>query len=515
MKRWLTDIFDRSGLLAVASGILVALSFPGGNLSFLAWVALIPLLTALEGVSLSVAFRIGFTCGVTAYCGILYWINNVITDYGHLPWAVSIVLYLALASWLALFYGLSTLTARLGEQAGIKSAFALPAAWVAGDFVRSWALTGIPWAMLGHSQYRVLPVIQIADLFGVYGITLLIVLCNVVLYRALRAVTGAMVPYPVKSAVIFLALFSGVLWYGFTRLNESQSSGTPLRVAVIQGNIPQNVKWSPQFQDATLDIYERLTREAARSGIDLAVWPESAVPFFLQDDGVRAARIRTIAADTGASLIVGSPAHELRGGERVFLNSAFLITPGGGIAGRSDKLHLVPFGEYVPLKRLLPFVSKLVAGIGDFAPGERAVTLPVGTTMVGTMICAEAIFPETGRAYGAGGARVLANITNDAWFGRSSAPHQHLAISVFRAVETRTPMVRAANTGVSAIIDRNGHISSMTGIFTEGFRVGDVRPGKGASPYLAAGDAFAWLCLVVTAAVILRAYGRHRDAGSA
>ena len=507
----LSALFNRAGLLAMASGVLIALSFPNSGLSFLAWIALVPLLIALEGTPPRAAFRLGFTCGLCAYAGILYWINVVITDYGHLPWAVSIVLYLILVAWLALFYGFSTLIARAGELVGIKTAFSLPVVWVAGDLLRSFLMTGAPWAMLGHSQYRTLPLIQIADISGVFGITLLIVLANVVLYRALRAVSGAGVPYPVKSALVLLILFMATLFYGFSRLNDGTSaSDRPLRVALVQGNIPQDVKWSPAFQDTTISIYERLTREAAKNGVDLVVWPESAVPFFFQDEPQQADRIRGLARELSTSLIIGSPAHELRDGKRVFLNSAFMITPSGETSGRSDKIHLVPFGEYVPLGRFFPFISKLVVGIGDFSPGEQAVPLVVGQTQVGTMICAEAVFPELGRAYVNNGARILANITNDAWFGRTSAPYQHLSIATFRAVETRTPMVRAANTGVSAIIDQNGHISSMTGLFTEGFRVGEVRAGSGDSIYLRLGDTVAWLCVLLTAAIAVLAWFKRK-----
>jgi apolipoprotein N-acyltransferase len=493
---------------------MITLSFPDSGLSFLAWIALIPLLTALEGTDLRTAFRLGFTCGLTAYAGILYWINIVITYYGHLPWAVSIPLYLTLVAWLGLFYGLATLVARAGEQVGIKSAFSLPVAWVAGDLLRSFLMTGSPWAMLGHSQYRTLPLIQIADICGVFGLTFLIVLANVVLYRALRAVSGAGVPYPVKSALVLLALLIATLFYGFERLNSGESASKPLRIALIQGNIPQDVKWSPAFQDTTIAVYERLTREAARGGVDLVVWPESAVPFFFQDKVLKAEHIRNLARELSTGLLIGSPAHELRNGKQVFLNSAFMISPSGEVTGRSDKIHLVPFGEYVPLGRFFPFVSKLVVGIGDFSPGERAVPLQAGQTKIGTMICAEAVFPELGRAYVNNGARILANITNDAWFGRTSAPYQHLSIASFRAVETRTPLIRAANSGVTAIVDQNGHINTMTGLFVEGFRIGEVRPGSGNSIYLKIGDSAAWLCVFLTAGIVGLTWFRRRKAGS-
>jgi apolipoprotein N-acyltransferase len=507
----LVRYFDRAGLLAISSGAMIALSFPNPDLSFLVWIALIPLLIALEESSPQVAFRIGMTCGITAYAFILYWLNIVFTQYGHLPWSVSVLVYLLLVLWLAMFYGLSTCLARLGELVGIKAAFTLPVAWVAFDFIRSFLFSGFAWAMLGHSQYRTLPLIQIADLAGVYGITLLIVLANIVLHRALRAVSGAGVPYPVKSAVVILLLLLGTLYYGFSRLNVAETTRLkPMRVALIQGNIPQDVKWSPEFRQQTLDTYERLTREASKGGVDLIVWPESAVPFFFQDEPLQAERIRGLAREMNACLLFGSPAHELRNGRSTFLNSAFMLSSRGETVGRADKLHLVPFGEYVPLGNILTFINKIVVGIGDFAPGERAVTLDTGSTKLGVQVCYEVIFPELSRQYVQAGARVLVAITNDAWFGRSSAPYQHLAISTFRAIETRTPLIRAANTGVTAIVDQNGHIRTMTNLFVEAYRTGEIQPGSGRSLYLTIGDAPAWFCVLLAACVALLVWFKRK-----
>ncbi len=508
-------IFDRPGRLAIASGVLIALSFPSTGFSFLAWLALIPLLIALEGASLGTSFRVGFTCGFSAYVVILYWINIVITRYGHLPWGVSIPLYLMLAAWLALFYGFATLVARHGELGGFKSAFTLPVAWVAGDFVRSFLLTGFPWAMLGHSQYRTLPLIQIADITGVYGITLLIVLANVVFYRVLRAIWGKAAPYPVKSAVVLFIALIASLYYGFERLNVAgERTDRTIKVALIQGNIPQDVKWSPAFRDSTLAAYERLTREAARESIDLVVWPESAVPFFFQDHPLEAERIRELARELGSHLLLGSPAYETRNDRITFLNSAFVVSPRGETIARGDKLHLVPFGEYVPLGRIFPFINKIVVGIGDFSAGEHATPLPIGTTRAGLLVCYEAIFPELAREYVRNGARILVNITNDAWFGDSSAPYQHLSIAAFRAVETRTPLIRAANTGITAIIDRNGHIRTMTPLFREAFSSGEITPGKGDSILVRIGDAAAWLCTILTAGILLLSWRRRTKSNS-
>ena len=516
MKYWFQarSLCDRRGILAVLSGILIALSFPNAGLSVFAWFALIPMLVALENTTPKTAFRVGFTCGLSAYLGILYWINVVITRYGHLPWAASIPLYLLLVAWLALFYGGAAYLTRVCEQSGFKTALTLPLAWVACDLTRSFLLTGFPWAMLGHSQYRILTVIQIADIFGVYGVTLLIVLSNVVFYRVVRAGSCEQVTYPAKSALILIVALLVTLLYGFTKLNDAvpdQNQGSrPLSIVLIQGNIPQDVKWSPNFRDRTITTYERLSTTAAGKRVDLVVWPESAAPFFFQDQPVEAERLRSLARELRTFLLFGSPAHELRNGEIVFLNSAFILSPTGDTVARGDKLHLVPFGEYVPLGRFFPFISKLVVGIGDFSPGENAIPLDAGQTKAGLLVCYEAIFPELARAYVRNGARILVNITNDAWFGSTSAPHQHLSIAVFRAVETRTPLLRAANTGISAIIDQNGHIRAMTGLFEEAFERGEIHPGSGDSLYVKLGDSPAWLCLILTTAITLYSLYKSR-----
>lgn len=500
----LAQWFDGKGILALASGLLIALSFPNWNYSFLAWGALIPLISTLRGTSLKTAFRLGFMCGIGAYASILYWLNIVMVHYGHLPLPLSIVLYLVLVAWLALFFGCSVVVARLGERVGLSLICSLPIAWTAFDFIRSFLLTGFPWAMLGHSQFRVLPLIQVADLVGVYGITWLIVIANVTLYWALRSFTVRGQPYPLKSTLFVLILLSAMLFYGFHRLNMPlNTNSVPLKVAVIQGNIDQNIKWNAAFQEQTISTYERLSRNAGQQSVNLLVWPESAVPFFFQDEQRYAERIKTLAKELHSSILFGSPAYEQRGGRTHYLNSAFMLSPTGELVGRADKIHLVPFGEYVPLARLLPFVSKLVTGIGDFSPGEKPVPLACGNTLIGTLVCFEGVFPELAREHVRAGARVLAIITNDAWYGKSSAPYQHLSMAVFRAVETRTPLLRAANTGISAIIDHNGHIHTMTGLFVEGVSSGEIRPGPGNSIYLAIGDTAAWICVVLSGIILL------------
>jgi apolipoprotein N-acyltransferase len=501
----------RSSTLALLSGLLVALSFPKADLSFLSWIALVPLLIALEGQSLRTTFRLGLLCGITAYAGLIYWVVIVMTDYGHLPLFASIPLWLFLSGWLALFYGLTTWLTALGERFGIKSALVMPLAWVSADYLRSHLMTGFPWTMLGHSQYRLLPLIQVADITGVFGITALIVLANVVFYRIIRALSGTEIPYPAKSAIIFTVALASIFGYGFFRLNSPPPLKSPLKVALIQGNIDQAVKWSPAFRETTLDIYSTLSRKAAsQQHPDLIVWPESAAPFFFQENSPASDRIRNLARELKTNVLFGSPAAEMRNGRYTSLNSAFLLNPEGNETGRSDKMHLVPFGEYVPLARLMPFVHKLVHGIGDFGPGLEMKPLKAGDVPLGILVCYEAIFPELARAQVNNGSRVLVNITNDAWFGRSSAPYQHLSMAAFRAVETRTPLIRAANSGITSIVDQNGHIRGMTSLFKEAVMVGEVQPGSANAPYLKIGDLFAQVCLLLTTGILLLQWWRKK-----
>ncbi len=501
----------RDYILTALSGVLLALSFPRPALSFLAWFAFVPLLLAISRKAPRTAFRLGFVSGLVAYVGILYWLNIVMTTYGKLHWTVSFSLFLFLAAYLALYPAAVAFCTRRGEDAGVSPLLSFPAVWVGLEFIRAYLLTGFPWASLGYSQYRTLPLIQIADITGVYGLSFLIAFANVVIYRVIRGVVrkeGA--AYPTVSVVLLLLSLVITLGYGFHRLRAPER-GEALKVALTQGNIPQDVKWDPAFQEQTVAIYEKLSRQACAEGCDLLVWPESAAPFYFQDDVRYAARIRSLVAGLKSCAVIGSPAFENDRGTIRYLNSAFLLAPDGEVLGRSDKMHLVPFGEYVPLAKLLPFVNKMVAGIGDFSPAAAIIPLDTGKGKIGVLICFEGIFPELSRAYVRAGSRLLVNITNDAWFGRSSAPYQHLSMCVFRAVENRVPLVRSANTGITAIIDSRGHIRRMTPIFTETCLSGEVRLGEGGSFYTRFGDLFAFACLALTAVIVALSFRRRNQ----
>ena len=481
-------------LLAVISGVMLALSFPKPGISPLAWFAFVPLFAAAAGASPGFGFKLGFLSGLTAYAGLLYWLNIVMISYGKLHWTVSGTLYLVLVGYLALYPALVLWLALRSEEKGIPVLCSFPVLWVGGELIRCYLFTGFPWVLLGYSQYRTLPLIQICDLTGVYGVSFLVAFANVVFYRIWGWLREKDAPYPVAGFTSLLVLLVGTLGYGFGALNKAES-GPVQRVLLVQGNIRQDLKWNSVFQESTVATYERLSRKGLQSAGTLVVWPESALPFYFQDEPAYAGRVRSLAADLKSYLLTGSLALQKEGALTRNLNSAFLISPTGTVLGRSDKLHLVPFGEYVPLSGLVPFVGKMVSAPGDFFPGSSARTLQTASGKIGVLICFEGIFPEIARAYVRAGAGMLVNITNDAWFGASSAPYQHLCMTVFRAVENRVPLIRAANSGFSALIDSNGHIRGVTSLFTEATLGDEVRLGEGGSFYCRHGDLFARACL--------------------
>ncbi len=462
----------RDPVIALLSGVLLALSFPLLDWSLLAWVALVPLLLVLSRRP----FVTGYAAGVGFFATTLYWLNIVMVIYGRMPLALSILAYLLLVFFLALYFAIPLwLTERFRHHLSLPIILSLPVLWITFEFLRGILMTGFPWALIGYSQHSNLTLIQSADLLGVYGIGFLIILFNCLLTSLLRALWRTdrdLVPW--RSLVLFVVLFAANWGYGTVRLGqEPVRVGNPLTVGLIQGNIDQAVKWDSDYQLTTINTYISLSEKALHEGAQFLIWPESATPFYLQDPSPLSQKVQQFSEKTGSDLLTGSPAYEFRSEEVRYLNSAFLLAPDGSFMGRSDKVHLVPFGEYVPLSRFLPFVNKLVAGIGDFSPGI-VKPLRFHDHKFGVLVCYEGIFPALARAYVKAGSGLLVNVTNDAWFGRSSAPYQHLAMTRFRAIENRRWLVRAANTGISAIIAPSGEIVSASPLFQSAFVVGDI-----------------------------------------
>ncbi len=500
MRRFLPDSLTCASAL---SGILLACSFPLPNFTVLAWFGMIPLILVMRRRP----FKSGFTAGLVFFAATLYWVNIVMTTYGHLPPGVSFILYLLLAAYLALYWGTATWAAcRLKESRGYPYAMTLPVLWVAMEFLREFLLTGFPWATLGYSQHDWLTTIQSADLFGVYGLSFLIVFCNAAFAESLQMLWRQNYrDLPVKALIAAVVLLVSNFGYGYWRLQQDLDGRTEsLQTALAQGNIPQDLKWRPENQLNTVKTYRDLSLRAERVAAKaLIVWPEAAMPFYFQDGGQLAESVSLLPVETDAFLLFGSPAYQRDAAGLRYLNSAFLLSPSGMIIGRSDKTHLVPFGEYVPLSGFLPFVNKLVVGIGDYSPGEIN-PLPIKGHKLGVLVCYEVIFPELAREYVRQGSDLLVNITNDAWFGESSAPWQHLAMARFRAVENRVWLARAANTGISALIAPSGKITQQSGLFEAAFLGGEV--GLGARPglYSRMGDLIPGLFLLISVLWLLQ-----------
>ena len=486
---------------AALSGALLALSFPSFGHPAAAWVALTPLLVILHGTrSPGLAFGLGLTTGAVHFAGTLPWLTQVMIEFGGFPLPVGVLLNGLLVAYLALFPAafavmmVVVLRARWGEW-GLLSAAPV---WLTTELGRMWLFGGFPWELLGYSQTSVLPVSQLASLFGVHGVTLLVVFINSALALALVG--------PRAHRVRVLAVATGVLGvvvlFGVWRLTDNRlvRDGTPLRVGLVQGNILQADKWDPAMRSSILRRYLDLSRQSAEEGARLIVWPESATPFSFEDhpDGDA---VRQLARDTGAHLLFGSTQSYRDPVPRVF-NAAFVLRPDGETAAVYQKMHLVPFGEYVPFRALLFFASPLVESVVDFSSGTSPVIMPIGAHRISTAICYEIIYPGLVRSFVRHGSELLTTITNDAWYGRSAAPHQHFQQAAMRAIEQGRYLARAANTGISGVVDPYGRVLARSALFETAVITEEVRLLRGLTLYGRIGDLLAYLCGVLTLAAV-------------
>jgi apolipoprotein N-acyltransferase len=486
----------RDILLSLFSGILLILSFPHFDLEFLAWFALVPLLYSIQGKGLFHSFKLGFLTGVIAFLGILYWIIVAVHTYGNVPLILSGSILLLLVVYLSLFIGAFTFLARFIQiRSGLQTILFTPLLWVALEYLRSFLLTGFPWANLGYSQYLNLPFIQMADMTGAYGLSFVILLVNATLFSVLHQRSRR--TFPFRETVITVFVLLGFLIYGYLKMgvvDRQMIQNLPLKIGLVQGNIDQSIKWDKSFQTETLKTYEKLSYRVAEERPDLIIWPETATPFFFQDAEEYQPFVLDIPKKINAFLLFGTPSYKIEKGKAYHYNSAYLVSPSGEMVGKYDKIHLVPFGEYVPLQDLLFFIGSLGEGIGDFKSGKEIFNFSLPQGKFGVLICFEIIFPDLCRRFVKGGANFLVTITNDAWFGRTSAPYQHFSMAAFRAVENRVFVARAANTGITGFIDPRGKILKEGGIFTEEAMSGTIRLSNQKTFYTLYGDVFAWVC---------------------
>jgi apolipoprotein N-acyltransferase len=486
-------------LLALLSGALLALSFPRYGHPAVAWIALAPLLLALlrdaRRGSPGRGWLLGLLAGAVYFAGTVYWTSGVMAQYGDVPMPLAIVIAGLLVAYLALFpAAFAAAMAWLIGRIGLRALLLAPAVWVATELGRTVIFGGFPWALVGYTQTTVLPVAQLASVLGVYGLSALVVLVNAALVSA--AVDPTRMRWVTLGTTAGLLL--GTTAWGTARVSSQTlvSQGTPVRVGLVQGNVPQDRKWDPAYEDEILLRYLRLTHQAADDGAQLVLWPESATPFYFEQS-VKAEAVRLLARERNLWLLFGSDEYEPHP-RPVSYNSAFLVRPDGTTGGVYRKVRLVPFGEYVPLRQVLFFAAPLVEAVSDFAPGEAPVMLPFGRHVVSTAICYEVVYPALIRKGVTQGSHLLTTITNDAWFGRSSAPWQHFEMAAMRAIEQGRYLARSANTGISGIVDPYGRVLMASDLFEEAVLVGEVRLLEGHTLYARIGDVVAYASTLVT-----------------
>ena len=485
---------------------MLALSFPKFGHPAVAFVALTPLYVALagwtgrtnqfRGVSARRGFTLGFLTGIVHYAGTVYWISATVATFGGLPWLVAVPVTFLLVLYMSLYIGLSSAAAALLiRRFGAAGLLAAPATWVAAEYVRAHLFGGFPWIPLGNAVVSLLPLAQLASVTGVYGLSWLLALLHA-LFAYVAMTSGRRRAVGVLAAVTLVTVTS--VW-GAWRIRDGRLNreGTPLQVALVQGNVPQSEKWDPSRAEAIFARYLRLTRDASGRGAELVIWPESATPFYFDEDPVSALRVRQLVKEIGTPLLFGTDELE-PGSPPRYYNSAFVLSDSGATAAVYRKMFLVPFGEYVPFGALLTFVGPLVDAVSAFSPGQGVTMLPVQGHMISTAICYEVVYPHLIRQGVLQGAELLTTITNDAWYGETSAPFQHFDLAAMRAIEQGRYLARAANTGISGIVDPYGRVTLRTDLFETTAPMGEVRFIQERTVYARIGDITAQLAVLIT-----------------
>ncbi|MFH2092336.1 MAG: apolipoprotein N-acyltransferase [Pseudomonadota bacterium] len=487
-------------LPALCSGCLLTLCFPKPHLWGLAFFALIPLMVCVQKLTPKESFYSGFIAGLVHFSTLIYWIVPTLEHFGGLHPILAVFVLALLCAYLSLYPAIFALALKKTGFNPIVFPFLAACLWVGLEYIRTYALTGFSWGVLGYSQYSNLLLIQIADLSGVYGVSFLLVLTNALGATLWIAWKEDRIKACLLPVGYTLALVAAVLFYGHQRMRaiDSQIKLAPQAgIGVVQGNIEQDVKWSLAFKAQTIEKYHQLSYTLAPAHPDLIVWPETALPFYYGSDKPLSARVALGIQSLNTSFLIGSPAFETQNKKVLFFNRANMFNPEGDIIQSYDKHHLVPFGEYVPFGRYLTFLEKITAQAGDFSAGRSSfVPLEFNTHKTGVLICFEILFPSIASEFVKNGATFLTTLTNDAWFGYTSAPGQHFSIAVFRAVENRRSVVRAANTGISGFIDPTGKILQTTALFTDIAIFQDLPALATISFYTEHKDLFTWLAMV-------------------
>jgi apolipoprotein N-acyltransferase len=484
------------------SGLLLVLSLPKPDFYPLAWIALVPLLFAIaETESIAQLLATSYAAGLVFFSGGFYWITETMMIYGGLSapsaaavgalFALSFALYFVVFG-LALYFAI--------RKFGAAGLFFAAPLWVMVEWLRSILFSGFPWMLSGYALVPYAGILQMAAWTGVYGLSFLATAINsLIAYGLLQNHKGRAIPLGTAAAAIVVAWALPV--FGVP------STGDPLPVRLVQTNISLDQPWRKPESEKLLDELAALsTRDGGKPR--LVVWPETPAPFYLNEDADFRLRMQSIARKLGTYFLVGYIDAVGEGPA----NSVGLLSPTGDQISRYDKMHLVPFGEYVPFKRLLFFAESLTRQVGEFIPGTDYTVSPVDGHKISTAICYESIFPNLVREFVKRGSELIVVVTNDGWFGESSAPYQHLRMGIVRAVENRRYVVRLANTGISAIIDPYGKIEAETPIGVRTILDGKAYFRSDRTFYTRYGDVFVYAnLLLVIVMFVWRKNARRTD----
>ena len=494
-------------LLPVLTGLLLVVSFPRAHQGYLAWVAFVPLIVFVSRSKTALqAFGGGLLAAAVELFALLIWIPAVLENYGGLSaplaWTAYGLMVLLLACYPAV---VCAATKRLMITGGNSFLLLLPALWTLMEYAQTlFPFGGFPWLQAGYSQAGYLPIMQMADITGVYGITFLILAANTTV--AFCVLQRRRIATFLPMLTVFV-LIGACLRYGDDSLRRWGNMHPGFRAAMLQGNLSAD--------DADGEIVEKIRSgyprmaDSIRTNVDLLILPESPTPIFFQDDDAYRQTLSRLAARYPLGLVFNNINRGHVGGETRYFNSAFFMDRNGTLKGIYDKIHLVPFGEYLPLKGLFFFAKTISKDVGGFSAGGDYRIVDLETHPSNAVICFEAVFPDLVRRFAVKGSRLIINLTNDAWYGKSAAPYQHLAIARFRAVENRRYLLRAANSGISAVVEPTGRIQASTGIFQEAVCEGSFAFLEETTFYTRYGDLFVFLCAIISCGSVILAAIRH------
>jgi apolipoprotein N-acyltransferase len=506
------QILKKSGAIcfSILTGLLLAFSFPKFNFEFLAWFGFVPLLFAIEGRRGSESFWLGFLAGLFFYFIGLHWIINTLVNFGNISPFLGYPILLLLTAYLSTFIGLFSWIISSLSHKNPRNILLAPLLWTTFEYLRSThSELGFSWLGLGYSQYKNLPAIQISEFTGIYGVSALLVLTNSAIYMTSRqwVSSGSFKDTFSKKYLISTISFASIMLigsfcYGFYYLKNSvNEEDSQIKATLIQGNIDQKLKWEKKYRKKIMETYERLTITSVHNKPDIVIWPEAALPFFYNLEIPETLWLNKLNKSLGIPMLIGGQRLEKNDlGKYIYYNSAYFLKPDSiDKTRRYDKIHLVPFGEFIPFSDILSFIKKLVYVPGELGRGEKISLFELDPWKFGVSICYEITFPDLVRKSAKKGAQFLVTITNDAWFGDSAASYQHIAIAALRAVENRTPILRAANTGITGTIDASGKIYDETNIFIEDAVQTSIRPRQGKPTYYSQnGDIFSLCCVILS-----------------